>query len=490
MRKYRIYSGAKPSSPDKTYAVSWGGKYFAVSPTVGKENVPDSVSATFIERLGNVYTFKCVNSGNDNVKVTLKWSVGNPDMGPGVLVSPITDLDQKILGPYTSVKYSLDFSNVVYPGTNSVSAVAFFSGLDTYQTGEKSYAAASVLVYKQFAAPVVNCIMQYSNITYNSVNKFPYGIGVMVLDPYSYSWKIANPNSCTASYYENTGQSRSGLIMAGSSVTISGGTCASESSIASNIPSIYSNKSKTYYLDSGSSAAKSQYTVSSGSSANSADVEMKAPALAACVPISSTSNFFQVTVYNDNSRRCYCRVQYNLYDKTGSDYWLADCPAKGSATMTDTSGNTKTFAFTRGAQYVLSLYFFTQTSSSLSYTGTQISRTVHYLFKAPDMGYLYSPPNFSGIAYDDDSSPTEVNFAFENPNFEGLRAEVTLVEIGAGILGSQTILIDQFDTRYCLSTWEVAAGTEYEVTCYFVDKNGSSQVSKEVTYNFTTPSNS
>ena len=39
MRKYQIYSGAKPSSVNKTFAVNWGSKYFTVSPIVGKEDI-------------------------------------------------------------------------------------------------------------------------------------------------------------------------------------------------------------------------------------------------------------------------------------------------------------------------------------------------------------------------------------------------------------------------------------------------------------------
>ena len=39
MRKYRIYSGTRPSSVNKTFAVNWGNKYFTVSPIVGKESL-------------------------------------------------------------------------------------------------------------------------------------------------------------------------------------------------------------------------------------------------------------------------------------------------------------------------------------------------------------------------------------------------------------------------------------------------------------------
>lgn len=39
MKKYQIYSGPRPSSPKKTYAVSWGNKYFAVSPIVEKNSL-------------------------------------------------------------------------------------------------------------------------------------------------------------------------------------------------------------------------------------------------------------------------------------------------------------------------------------------------------------------------------------------------------------------------------------------------------------------
>ena len=44
MRKYQIYSGAKPSSVNKTFAVNWGSKYFTVSPIAGKEGIRVSLN--------------------------------------------------------------------------------------------------------------------------------------------------------------------------------------------------------------------------------------------------------------------------------------------------------------------------------------------------------------------------------------------------------------------------------------------------------------
>lgn len=95
MKRYKIYSGTKPSSVNKTFAVNWGNKYFTVSsgysyisPIVVKEiydNDANPTKVTFLIENRNSVALSAqldlyVGVGTSGTRVDY-WKVGVPAMG-------------------------------------------------------------------------------------------------------------------------------------------------------------------------------------------------------------------------------------------------------------------------------------------------------------------------------------------------------------------------------------------------------------------------
>lgn len=243
-----------------------------------------------------------------------------------------------------------------------------------------------------------------------------------------------------------------------------------------------------YALDSKTTNYKTKSTTVAGSKG-----VPKPPILVSCKPLSSSSTSFQVTVKNPNSSAYFCNIRYNSSGGNSTDYWLATCPANGTGSMTNTIGGTTTFTFTRGALYVLTLYFYTKTGSSLSYTGTQVSRAVHYPFKAPDAGFLYASPIVVTPIYNADSAPSKVTFKIFNINDTTLKTEMDVYN-GKNTSGTRVdywmATVAAMSSATCPNSWSISPGKTYTLDCYFMNTSSSyhgTAVSGHVTYLFTVP---
>lgn len=490
MRKYRIYSGTKPTSADKTFAVNWGGKYFTVSPISAIQYVP-SLALSNISTSGSTLSVTCSNNGNDSTKMTpYMWYCSNENVDSGNSQSlSFSDTTARIFGPKTNMVYSWNASSALKPGTNVISASFQSTPASDYQTGSSLATTNKLTIYKKYTAPKVEITrVTFQNVLYGSSKQWTHSLCYFAMDQVSYSVKITNPNIVSAAEYKGTTKMRT--LAANESTTETGlvGMVAAEWVIGNYSLPLNFNTFQ-YFLDSPVNATNAN-TKSVGAQANR--TIPKPPVLVSCMPTSASSSNFQVTVKNPNASQYYCRVQYNLSGGTSSDFWLAKCPANGTGTMTSTSGSAATFPLTRGSTYVLTLYFYTLTGTSLSYSGTQVSRTVHYPYKAPDSGFLYASPIVVSVIYDNKDAPSTVTFKILNINNTTLKAEMDLYK-GTGTSGTRVdywkATVPAMSSATCPNTWRVTQGTTYTLNCYFMDSSASyhgTAVSGYINYVFTT----
>lgn len=473
MRKYRIYSGTKPSSVNKTFAVNWGNKYFTVSPIVGKESLAP-ITYNSLTANGTKLTLSYTNSNMDSVQaVPYSWYCSNPDVNSGSeQMNSFSDTAPRTLGPYSSGTYSWDVASAIKPGKNTISAGFSVDPVASYQNGAAPAKSGSVVVYKKFQKPDVEVVnLSFNNKIYNSSGPWPFGFEKKALDSYSYAVKIKNPNEISAAYYLNS--SKKTIISSGSSTTEDKTSIAMMTTAISDSVSSNSISRGKYYLDSSVSTTSAQ-TKSDGAVASY--TIPAPPQLVSCLPTSPSTNSFQVTVKNPNPSQYYCRVSYSRYNGNGSNYLMANCPANGTGTMINTSGSAATFSLVRGAEYVISLYFYTLNGASLSYSGTQRSRTIHYPFKAPDSGYSYVSPIISGITYDDPDNPRTVTFTIRNNNNISLGAQMDLFEGSAEsgtLVDYWKVTTPGWGTATCPNTWPVSPNSTYTLRCYFMSSSSS-----------------
>lgn len=475
MRKYKIYSGTKPSSVNKTFAVNWGNKYFTVSPIVGKETIP-SLSPTALSANGNQLTLTGTNAGKDSMIATpYRFVCSNPDYASGSTQQNFfSSAPAMTLGPNSSFSYQWDASNSLHPGKNTVNAMTKITGVYSYQTGGGIEMSTNPLtVYKKFSAPNVSIVIDnFLSETFNSSNTWGRASSVFLVKGYKFHYSISNPNvSAAACYYSSTKVVNK--IEADSSAAY--GNYTNSDSVPSYVEatSSHSFSLSSYYLDS-ASLASSADTKSSSSSGTF--VLPAPPQLVSCLPTSSSSNSFQVTVKNNNDALYYCRVAFSRYDGSGSDFWMAKCPAKGTGTMINTSGSPATFTLVRGAKYVLSFYFYTLKGSKLEYSGIQKSQNVYYPFQAPDSGYSYVSPIVVDRIYDDDTNPTRVTFSIENHNPVALTAQLDLY-VGTGTSGTRVdywkVNVPAMGRATCPNWWSISNGSTYTLAAYFMANNAS-----------------
>lgn len=475
MRKYQIYSGAKPSSANKTFAVYSGGKYFTVSPTVGKETIP-FLSSTALSASGNQLTLTGTNAGKDSMIATpYKWTCSNPDYNSGnTQQNFFSSAPAMTLGPNSSFSYQWDVSNSLYPGKNTVGATTKITNAYSYQTGGGiEMNMGSLTVYKKFSAPNVSIVIDnFLSETFNSSNKWTRASSVFLVKGYNFHYSISNPNvSAAACYYAST--KIVNKIEASSSATRTNYRDDDSVPNYGDATSSHSFSLSSYYLDS-ASLASSANTKSSSSSGTF--VLPAPPQLVSCLPKTSSSNDFQVTVKNNNNALYYCRVAFSRYDGSGSNFYMAKCPAKGTGTMIDAMGSTATFTLVRGAKYVLSFYFYTLKGSSLDYSGIQKSQNVYYPFQAPDSGYSYVSPIVVDRIYDDDTNPTKVTFSIENHNPVALAAQLDLY-VGTGTSGTRVdywkVNVPAMGKATCPNKWSISNGSTYTLVAYFMANNAS-----------------
>lgn len=496
MRKYRIYSGAKPTSADKTFAVNWGGKYFTVSSISAVQYVP-SLTLSNISTSGNTLSVTCSNNENDSTKMTpYVWYCANENVNSGTSqLFSFSDATARIFGPKTNVVYSWDVSSALKPGTNTISASFQSTPVLDYQTGSLLSTTNKLAIYKKYTAPNVGLAQVFSEGTYyGSSNSWDHDLCRFVEDKVNYFVKISNPNTVSAAVYR--GSTKIGTVSANSSMTDTNPYFASGSSVRLIAgAAVYSSSFSTpsYFLD--SSVYATNANTKSVVAQTNGDIP-KHPILVSCMPTSASSSNFQVTVKNPNPSQYYCRVEYNLSGGSSHDYWLINCPANGTGTMIDSAGTSSTFSFVRGSIYVLTLYFYTLNGSSLSYSGTQVSGTVKYPYKAPDSGFLYASPVVEDIFFDNDNSPSTVTFAIFNINNTTLKTEMDLYT-GSGTSGTRvdywTTTVSSMSTEICPNTWRVHPGLTYTLRCYFMNTSSSyhgTAVSGYTDYTFTTPSES
>ena len=474
MRKYRIYSGAKPSSVNKTFAVNWGNKYFTVSPIVGKEIIP-SLSPTALSANGNQLTLTGTNAGKDSMIATpYRFVCSNPDYASGSTQQNFfSSAPAMTLGPNSSFSYQWDVSNSLHPGKNTVNATTKITGVYSYQIGGGIEISTSPLaVYKKFSARTAEVsIISFNNKTYSSSNPWPYGMTTCRIDSYNYSIKILNPNESEAACYISNDKIID-KISANSSAAFVNNSSSGELSVkyyaTPSIPDVhYSN----FFLDSASLPSDSRTKSTVLNFSRTCPIP---PQLISCLPASASSNSFQITVKNNNNTPYYCRAMYHRWDGSGSDYWMIKCPANGTGTMISTNGSAQTFSLVRGGKYDLSFYFYTLNGSSLSYSGTQRSRTIHYPFQAPSSGYSYVSPIVVHEIYDDDYNPTTVTFLIENHNPVALSAELDLY-VGNGTSGTRVdywkVSVPAMGQATCPNTWSVNEGSAYTLAAYFMANN-------------------
>ena len=476
MRKYKIYSGTKPSSVNKTFAVNWGNKYFTVSPIVGKETIP-SLSPTALSANGNQLTLTGTNAGKDSMIATpYRFVCSNPDYASGSTQQNFfSSAPAMTLGPNSSFSYQWDVSNSLHPGKNTVNATTKITGVYSYQIGGGVETSTNPLtVYKKFSAPTVSySVTSFKNTVYNSSSQWTYGMTLCEIEGCNFSVKISNPNASEAACYYSDKKIINQIAANSSAVAYQNQSVADSLLGYIQTPTSHNVSYSNFSLDSASLPSDSR---TKSAVTNSSHSFPAPPQLVKCLPISASSNSFQITIKNNNNTLYYCRAMYHSLDGTGSDYWMIKCPAHGTGTMIDANGNTRTFSLTRGSKYDLSFYFYTLDSSSMSYSGTQRSRMIHYPFKTPDSGYSYVSPVVVDRIYDDDTNPTKVTFSIENHNPVALTAQLDLY-VGTGTSGTRVdywkVNVPAMGRATCPNQWSISNGSTYTLAAYFMANNAS-----------------
>lgn len=475
MRKYRIYSGTKPSSVNKTFAVNWGNKYFTVSPIVGKETIP-SLSPTALSANGNQLTLTGTNAGKDSMIATpYRFVCSNPDYASGSTQQNFfSSAPAMTLGPNSSFSYQWDASNSLYPGKNTVNATTKITEAYLYQTGGGIETSTSPLaVYKKFSAPAVSYgVTRFYNNIFDYSNKWTYGMTLCQVDGCDFHVDISNPNESEAACYQS-GTKIINKMAANSDIFYKVVSVASTNPGYTATPTSYNISYSKLFLDSASlpSDSRTKSTVVNSSYSSPAP-----PQLVSCLPTSASSSSFQITIKNNNNKFYYCRAMHHRLDGSGSDYWMIKCPANGTGTMIDTNESARTFSLARGGKYDLSFYFYTLAGSSMSYDGTQRSCMIHYPFQAPDSGYSYVSPIIAGEVYDDGTNPTKVTFTIENHNPVALAAQLDLY-VGTGTSGTRVdywkVNVPAMGRATCPNKWSISNGSTYTLAAYFMANNAS-----------------
>ena len=473
MRKYQTYSGAKPSSVNKTFAVNWGNKYFTVSPITGKESIYDLVCNSSTAN-GNQLVCTFTNPNKDSVKATpIHWTCVNPDYNSGnTQTTAFSNNNPMTLGPNSAFTYQWDVSGAVHAGKNTYTALFAIGAVFPYQVGSPTTSSNAIEVYKKFSAPTADVsIISFNNKTYSSSNPWPYGMTTCRIDSYNYSIKILNPNESEAACYISNNKIIDKISANSSAVFINNSSSGELSVKYYATPSIPDVHYSNYFLDSASLPSDSRTKSTVLNFSRTCPIP---PQLISCLPADTSSNSFQITVKNNNNTPYYCRAMYHRWDGSGSDYWMIKCPANGTGTMISTNGSAQTFSLVRGGKYDLSFYFYTLNGSSLSYSGTQRSRTIHYPFQAPSSGYSYVSPIVVHEIYDDDYNPTKVTFLIENHNPVALSAELDLY-VGNDTSGTRVdywkFSVPAMGQATCPNTWSVNEGSAYTLAAYFMANN-------------------
>ena len=491
MKKYQIYSGPKPSAANKTMAVYSGGKYFTVSQTTGSEGLsPNPLNSLTVD--GTKVTANIINKNNaDSVKqVLLNWSCTNANVSSSAVSASFPSGTGAVLGPTCGWTYTWDVASLIKPGTNAIQLTTRVDPIYGYQTQSGSSTLGDLKIYKRFKAPEISMAnVRFTNTTYSYTSQWVYGGYYSLIEGFGLDVVAKNPNEISAKCYKGSVDLGVTVPSVGTS-TVTSNYAFGKSLVDFNSAS--SSKSVTpstsyYYLNGVSDNGNSETKSVAGTV--TPYVLTAPPQFISCVPTSTTSTSFQVTVKNNNSSQKYCYVKYFRYDSStaSTDYWLANCPANGSGTLIDTAGNTRTFTMTRGGKYVIMLYFV----DSRNYSGKQVSQSSYYPFVAPDSGYLYVSPIVVSETYDDDSNPTEVTFTIANNNNEVFDTRLDLYS-GSGTSGTRVdywkVNVPARSQAKCKNTWSVSAGSTYTLKAYFMavtSGNSGTQKSGAITYTFT-----
>lgn len=473
MRKYKIYSGTKPSSVNKIFAVNWGNKYFTVSPIVGKEDIYGLTSNSLTAN-GNQLTCICTNSNKDSVKATpVHWTCVNPDYNSGnTKTITFSNNSPMTLGPNSAFTYQWDASGGIHAGKNTCQALFAIDPVFSYQQGSPTTSSETVDLYKKFSAPTVDySVTSFKNTIYSSSDQWAYGMTICEIEGCNFSVKISNPNASEAACYYVNKKIINQIAANSSAVAYQAQPIANSLLSYIQTPTSHNVSYSDFSLDSASLPSDSRTKSAVAISNHSFPAP---PQLVQCLPTSASSDSFQITIKNNNNTFYYCRAMYHSLDGTSSDYWMIKCPANGTGTMIDTNGNARTFSLARGSKYDLSFYFYTLKSSSMSYDGTQCSRMIHYPFQTPDSGYSYVSPIVVEGIYDDDTNPTKVTFLIENHNPVALAAQLDLY-VGTGTSGSRVdywkVSVPAMGQATCPNKWSISNGSTYTLVAYFMSNS-------------------
>lgn len=468
MRKYRIYSGTKPTSADKTFAVNWGGKYFTVSPITAIQYVP-SLTLSNISTSGNTLSVTCSNNGNDSTKMTpYTWYCSNENVNSGSNQSlGFSDTTARIFGPNTSMAYSWDASSALKPGTNVVSASFQSTPASDYQTGSMLATTNKLTIYKKYVEPVVTSSVSFSNTTFDASKLWNYDKLFNLIDLATCSFNVKNPNEVSGYLYEGT-TLRSSLaanstVLGENKYNTQRGNVAISATTTSTTLS-----SSVYYLD--SNPSNSNVKSAGGSASKTIPA---APQLISYSPSSTTSSSFQITIKNNNLTEYFCYLTCRQNTSSSATTWVryATCPANGTGTLTTNSGSAYALSLSRNTEYVVSMYFYSSANGALNGAQTQVSPKIHYYIKTPDSGYLYTSPVVMYESYNDDTNPTRVTFSIANLNSTALYCEMDLYQ-GQSTSGTRvdywTMSVGAKGYNTCPNTWAVTIGNYYTLRCYFM----------------------
>lgn len=479
MKKYQVYSGAKPSSADKTFAIYSGGKYFSFSPVKGKESLSKFTDLTATIS-GSTLSVNYTNSNKDSVEAYFpEYYYYDAINGSIDDKSTFAVGKSQIAGPLTKGSFAVDLSGVITKaGEWTVVAVCYPKSIYPYQTYSSGtgvgWVGAKKPYYKKFAPPSLSYTKSYGTLSDTTAASNVAG------DYGSTSFTVtAKNNDSTAGYlYCYQSESSAGSV---STPTAGGGSKTgaswSETSVApasrkyySYIDCVGSSSDKT-----GAASAMSLIVASSP----------QGPAIVDIKPTSTTSTSFQVTVKNNNSKLYYCRASYRgISGASNSDYWAMKCPANGTGTLINTSGSAQTFTLTRGATYTMLFYFHTTANS---YSGTIAAPMLKYTYKAPDSGYIYASPVYFNRTY---PSTSTVKFDIYNPNGTSLYCNIDLYS-GTSSSGTRVdYWYHQVGARsHALSnnSWSITKGNTYTMVAYFQTNSGyhGTAVSGKLSYIFT-----
>lgn len=468
MRKYRIYSGAKPTSADKTFAVNWGGKYFTVSPIAAIQYVPN-LTLSDISASGNTLSVTCSNNGNDSTKMTpYIWYCTNENVDSGNSQPfGFDDATARVFGPKTSLVYSWDASSALKPGTNGISASFQSTPASDYQTGSSLATTNKLTVYKKYAAPVVTSSLSFSNTTFSASNLWIYSKLIGLIDTAICSFYVKNPNEVSGYLYKGTvlksSLAANSTILGENQYNTQRGSVAIDTTTTSTTIA-----SSIYYLN--SNPSNSNVKSAGGSTGMFIPA---APQLVSCSPSSTTSSSFQITIKNNNSAKYFCYLTCRQNTSSSATTWAryATCPANGTGTLTTSSGSAYALSLSRDTEYVVSMYFYSSSNGALNGTQTQISPKIHYCIKTPASGYSYISPVVLGESYNDDSNPTRVTFAITNLNSTALYCEMDLYQ-GQSTSGTRVdywkMSVGAKSSNTCPNTWAVTIGNYYTLRCYFM----------------------